>query len=197
MLSLIDFIDMIDRDYCFSLSRFGDGEWNAIFGEKGGNCDGHRYIPEMGRELKKCLEVEEDNWFKGSCPGRSFAPNHDKILETNKDYKWHFKADVFTWANSDGNFHPFIKMLRTKNVLFVGPTRIRRIGSILDLSNSDFHSIPVRNCYMDIVSIVRQVKSRCYANKHDLVLFSAGMPSACMIYRLYPDLGQTTTLIDI
>ncbi|MEF8811131.1 MAG: hypothetical protein V5A47_09435, partial [Bacteroidales bacterium] len=46
-----DLIDnLIDREP-FAFARYGDGEWNAIFGKDGTNCDGHEYYEDMGKRL--------------------------------------------------------------------------------------------------------------------------------------------------
>lgn len=51
-----DFCAMLGNGKAFSLSRFGDGELNAIFGEKGANCDGQQYFPDLGSRLREILE---------------------------------------------------------------------------------------------------------------------------------------------
>ena len=50
-----DYVDKLKRNVPFSFSRYGDGEWNAILGKPGMNCDGHEFFPEMGKLLKQTV----------------------------------------------------------------------------------------------------------------------------------------------
>lgn len=51
----------IEKNIPFTFSRFGDGEWFAIFGKKRSNCDQHIYYKDMGDRLRKIVSVKRGN----------------------------------------------------------------------------------------------------------------------------------------
>ena len=54
-MPLAYYVSMLSGGKPFSFSRFGDGEWNAILGKPGQNCDGHAFFPELGADLRDAL----------------------------------------------------------------------------------------------------------------------------------------------
>ena len=63
MLTYNDILRKLREGEQFSFSRWGDGEWNAVLGRSGENCDGHKYFPDMGQRLKEVLESKPDYYL--------------------------------------------------------------------------------------------------------------------------------------
>ena len=61
------FLSRIENNENFSLSRFGDGEWNAVLNVIGENCDGHQYFQDMRIALKQVFE-KKNNYYNGIQP---------------------------------------------------------------------------------------------------------------------------------
>ena len=60
------FNDLIIKDIPFIFARYRDGECLAMFkpDESKGNCDNHKFFPDMGKRLRDSLL-----WFAKGCSG--------------------------------------------------------------------------------------------------------------------------------
>lgn len=104
LLSFNRICDKIRTGEHFSFARYGDGEFNAMLGENGANCDGHTYFPEMGAELGRILsenppyyvglhqsariENKTLEWLFENTKARKFAANavfHDALVGKDND----------------------------------------------------------------------------------------------------------------
>jgi hypothetical protein len=57
------YVDALGRDEYFSFARYGDGEWSAILGKPGGNCDGHEYFPELRERLAAAVRTPRGYYY--------------------------------------------------------------------------------------------------------------------------------------
>lgn len=83
ILSFDTICEKIRNGEHFSLARYGDGEFSAILGIQGANCDGHEYYPEMGRALGDIL--------------KSFPPYFIGLHQDNK-----IDRETITWLYRAG-----------------------------------------------------------------------------------------------
>jgi hypothetical protein len=182
----------------FSFSRFGDGEWSAILSKPGENCDGHRFFPDLGSDLRDSL-VNGKGYYYGmqiraiKAMGkeiRGFLQRHGTTID------WH-DADVFHYANNAGTLFPLVQQLREMKVVVVGPAHLRGLdGSVFPYDG--FIEIPPKNCYLDKENIFRKISD--YHEKSGsaaaVYAFSASMTTNVLIHRLYPAMGAASWLID-
>lgn len=175
----------------FTFSRFGDGEWSAILGREGANCDGHGYFPDMGAALANVLRSNPE-YFVGmqNHAMRTMGPEIIPWAMKNKvDLDYMVNADVWHYASIHGEFQKFFDAIRGQEVMLVGPATLR------ELKWTYFVGIPDKNCWLAKDTIMRHIeKSISYV---DIVLFSAGMPSNVMIHELYRVYGKNKTLLDM
>jgi hypothetical protein len=190
------YVDLLNRDIPFSFSRFGDGEWNAMLGKPGRNCDGHEYFPEMGDQLRKAVINNLDYIYAiQNMAIRNEGRRISQFLRAHKvSVGWH-NADTFHYANIEGGLYPLIAALRKKPVVLVGPSHLRDLRDSCFPYDS-FIEVPPKNCFQKIDEIREQVLS-CGRNKKGVVFsLSASMPANILVHTLYPVLGKDNWLID-
>lgn len=188
---------LLDDNKPFSFSRFGDGEWNAILGVQGANCDGHEYFPELGRELSLAI-CRPKPYIYAFQP---FALKSMRMVieaycaKNSVSLLWH-NAEVFHDANKQGRLFPFVNSLRKKSVVMVGPAYLRMVSDRL-FPFYDFIEVPAKNCYT-AKNEIREAVRNVAAKKAGLVfVFSASMTSNVLIHQLYDELGAGHWLLDM
>ena len=178
----------------FSFARYGDGEWLAILGASGQNCDGHLYTPALARELGEAVTSGADYIFAS----RVTAQIRDQAVRWCKlngvDRQWH-STEVFLEASLAGKLKPLVSALRERYVGYVGP------GHLLDFANDafglvGFATIPKVNAYAEIAGITRDALGLVDLGA-DTLLISAGPAANALIHRLYPIIGKQVTMLDM
>lgn len=179
----------------FAFSRWGDGEWQSVLGRTHAhNCDGHDYLPAMGRDLRAVL-VAKPEYDLGMQPLavdtwpseiNAFVHQHDLHA-----LKWH-DADVFHWAISHEDrhdaFRDFVRAVRGRPVVVVGPPHLRAgLKALLDWTA--FVEVPAINCYKAFDHVIAETKGLCDAlaarGARPFVSVSYSMPSEILIDRLW------------
>lgn len=190
------FSSLLEAGTPFSFSRYGDGEWRAILGNKGRNCDGHEYFPEMAHQLRDAL-IHPGSYFFGM---QNYAMRklgrqlYHFIRKNGISITWH-NSDVFHYASLAGELFPLISALRGKEVVMVGPSYLTSLPTDF-FPVSHCITVPESNCFLAIDAIEKNILA--YAKNHDNIVyaFSASMAANCMIHHLYPRIGASNWLID-
>lgn len=207
-MKLIDHINMNHRQVfdqicenlqtgrAFTYSRFGDGEFNAILGKTGANCDGHTYFPDMGRELadilrsrppymvglhhgaKEPLATETLNWLN----------DNDSILR----FVW---SGIFHDALKHGWMPDFFQALEGRKVCIVGPPHLRSIEN--RIKYNEFIEVPPKDCWTSTDIIMGDVDEWIEPDANQVILFCASMAANVWIHRLWKMYGDSVTLIDL
>jgi len=206
---LIDYIDMDHRKHfdliCddlrdgkpFTYSRFGDGEFNAILGKDGANCDGHKYFPDMGAELgnvlrsrppyrvgihhgaKEPLATETLDWLTGNrCLGIPFI--------------W---SGIFHDGLKKGWMPDFFDAIRGRKVCIIGPEHLRPIHDYIEYER--FIEIPTQNCWYITKEVMQHLGRYIIPNSEQVILFCASMAANAWIHRVWEIEGDGVTLIDL
>lgn len=176
----------------FSFARYGDGEWSAILGREGKNCDSHEYFPDMGAALANVLR-SKPKYYLG-LQAHALRTMSDVVpwmqkngLDPDMDF---VNADVWHYASIHGEFEKFFEALRMKSVLLVAPHEVLK----LQIHNY-WVEVPTVNCWQSVDAIMTGIDN--YIEYVDIVLFCASMASNVMIDQLYDKYGKTKTLLDI
>lgn len=192
------YVGLISSRKPFSLLRYGDGEWNAMLGVKGANCDGHEYFPQMGRDLISSLQHNYSahyGWLTVSHHAGMEAIL--SLIEKNKiEVRW-VNGDVFLEASVAGKLWPFIQVVRSRRTIYVGPRHLLGLKDKGVFSPLQFIEVPLKNCYLERAKIIKEVLLAVRLLNPEIVLFSSGMPTKVMIDQLYPDIGDKVSLIDM
>lgn len=180
----------------WSFTRFGDGEWYAIFEDPGANADGHAYFPELGRDLRRTLEspLSYRYGMQPSVMGLDGIRIANYLSRARVTVPWH-NANVFHYANRDGRLHPLVRELRRKPVVFIGPAHLRAIDGVV-FPIEHFIEIPTLNCYLGMDETREQV--RAWARSHSGVVyaFAASMMTNVIVHDLFPEFGAANWMID-
>lgn len=118
--------DMLDEETPFSFSRFGDGEFSAIFGIEGKNSDGHRYFPELGDRLRGILRGKPD-YMMGLQTHAVLVHGALPIRSASEGIEW-VLADSLHNASMEGKLGRFFDALGDREVVLVGGTHHRQLA---------------------------------------------------------------------
>jgi hypothetical protein len=190
------YVGLLARDEPFSFVRYGDGEWSAVLGRSGANCDGHDYFPQLGARLSATLD-DQYPYFYGlqyyglKLDGRAIA---DYIRRRRISVAFH-NADIFAFANVLGRLNPFIEALRRRPVAIIGPAHLKDLGHVFPVAQ--FFEVPSKNCFLAADDVSRSIREWGKGREGVVYSFSASMAANVMIHDLYPDLGQTNWLLDL
>jgi hypothetical protein len=194
-VTLGEHVAFLSKGERYSFARFGDGEWSAIFGTDGANCDGHPYYPELGQRLRQCL-VSPLPYLHGMQP-LAMKTEGRKIVRFLREHKVAIRwsnADVFHDANKDGLLFPLVDQLRSMTVVLVGPAYLKAIGSFIPLAGHI--EIPARNCFLSIDKIEEAILHDSLQSDNRVYAISASMAAKVLINDLFPKIGDRNWLID-
>jgi hypothetical protein len=183
-ITLSDFIEAIELGRPFSFSRWGDGEFAALFGDAGANCDGVKYAPDMVTELAAILN-SRPRYTIGKQPYHPLNYTRERIAQIEAlGLKW-ANADVFHDASKAGKLKPFLKALEGREVTIIGNPRLRKLETFFDFDFVDVHGNDAWSQRHELLAKVP---------KRGIVMFAAGITSNWLIDKAH---GNGATLIDI
>jgi len=184
-----DICKMLSDGVAFSFSRFGDGEFAAIFEVEGKNSDGHRFFPDLGVRLKEIVERKPDYMMglqtqallaHGALPIRSLSPDIQWVL-----------ADSLHNASMEGTLGNFFDSLADREVHLVGAPHHRQLA---EEKSWQFLEVPYGDCWPQYESIRAGLEPR--VTPDDLVfLLCASMTANVLIDDMY-SLNPSNTYID-
>lgn len=189
------FVEKMNRGEHFSFSRFGDGEWSAVLLRDGANCDGHSYSKELSAALNKALKTPK-NYYYGIQDYALKNMGRDIVSYVKKECSsitW-YNASIFHDANLAGELNPFIKSLRAKTVVIIGPEYMKEL-SLFPVEG--FVPIPAVNCFDAFDEIKAGILNLDLPKEDVVYLFSASMASNALIHELYDELGEKNWLLDV
>lgn len=156
----------------FSFARYGDGEFNAIYGKKGHNCDGHEYFPDMGKRLREALE-SKPNYIVGLQPLTLASDRWPQIQKDFPGIDW-VDADSIHNASIDGRLQTLFPFF--SKGIFVGPNHIvRAVKNRL--------VIPLLNCWIDYDRVHDTLAEMLYgrSGEYIVIFLCASMMSEVII----------------
>ena len=180
----------------WTLSRFGDGEYNAMMGGMFWalkNCDGSPYTEALQADLLRCL-TEPLPYYYGHGGGRQQKAYDAFRAEKGVDVPWVY-MDTLKNLNHAGEFGPVLHALAQHRCVLVGPENMRTLPhNVLDPVS--FVQVPQRFAHEQHERLVAETLAAVEATKADCVCISAGMAACVMIHKLWPELGQKCFLLD-
>lgn len=178
----------------FTFSRFGDGEFNAIFQKPGANCDGHLYYPEMGKQLEAILKSQPDYHIGIPVSERPWCKEVIQWLEENTPDRLYSRSDEFHLALVDNRMPEMFKAINEsgRRVILIGA---KYLCSEKNPINFDlFIRVDEHNAYKDGFKVGGIPLSLNIEN--DIILYCAGMTSCVWIDWVYSSSKGKATLID-
>lgn len=182
--------DKLEKKKPFTFTRFGDGEWNAIFNKEGVNGDKHTYFPNMGKKLKDVVTKKRpSNYIYGLQP---LANNKmgSKIKNTSdKNIKW-YNADCLADASIKNKINRYFKAIQNNRLIMVAPSYLKNFEKY-----DEFVEVPLKNCWLKKDKIINEIITHL-GEKHTIVSVTASMAANVIIDKLYKLYGNKHTFID-
>jgi hypothetical protein len=192
-------IEMINLKKPFSFARYGDGEWNAIFGKEGANCDGHTYYKKMGEMLEMAVKANP-KYYMGMQPLsiNLMEDTLNRYFENNNIFIDWVNADILHNASIDGMFKSLFDALDRSTVIMVAP---KSKHAIIEYFNYDyFIEVSEKNCWNDVDRIIMELGSSIKkVNDSDdipVILFCASMASNYIIDLFHHVYSKRVIMID-
>lgn len=202
-LTINDLADQLEqrlwnkRNNCCSApvySRWGDGEFSAMMGLPGENCDNHKYYPDMGKELRIAFHKQFTygcNFYYGLVPiaVKVFGDDIQKFINSQFIYPafapmW-VSGNILMEANRSGNIGQFLKTCRSYRMLYVGNSELQQhLEKDRFLNIRNWVEVPQVNCWLYWKEILEEIVFKVFDHRLDMIGFSAGMPSKVFISEL-------------
>ncbi|MCB0587207.1 MAG: hypothetical protein KDD06_18045 [Phaeodactylibacter sp.] len=177
----------------FSFARYGDGEFLAILGAKGANCDNHAYFKDMGEQLAATLSRNPPYGLAIFTTEISVSADAYNWLEKNNLTGRKFsRSDVFHLAIKYRTVERFFEVLNEKGFVLVGPAHLSRLTKKWNIT--EFIEVPARDCWKYSSDVINQIEKMNPTGK--ILCFAASMAANVWIDWLYQRYGTTCTLID-
>lgn len=156
-----------------SFVKLGDGEEACMRGDKGENCDGSKYYPELGEKLRDAFDY--------------FKTRDDVEVVYFNDQKNYNKL-LHRVDNDPSDF--FKKIISSDKIkIYVAPEKLSEVAKLLGAEHIIVPEIDGFKSYGYILqNIERKLSNNC------IVLFSAGMMAKPLIADVLKDNGSTTCL---
>ena len=173
-----ELLDNLEQGVNLSFSRFGDGEFNCMYGKRGGNCDHHFYFRDLGKALR---DVWDDP--KGIVAMQSLGYGIWKERIGEGDWP---DADILHHASAEEGLKRFWEALSDRDVIIVGPHHIKSLRCDM------FIQVPKRNCWLEHDNIKKEIERVILPG--DVVLYSCSMMAGVLIHEMYAeDITQIDT----
>jgi len=184
----------------FTLSRWGDGEWSAILGMSGANCDGHQYTKRLGQDLGSVL-MSRPPYDLGlqQLALRRFGRQITTWLERRHlTFDW-VNAETFARHSAADQLQPLIDGLRTRIVILVGPAHLAGLRRLFPVAAHII--VPDVNCHDDVRRVTQEsaaslARVTSTAIGGAVLAVSASMSANVIIHRLYVQGFRQHTLVD-
>lgn len=178
-LAYEEILKKLEKGEPLAFSRYGDGEFNAMFGKKGANCDGHEYFEDMGVRLFEILQ-SEPKYMMGIQPLALTVMEEEKLnFVKGLDVDW-INSDCLHNASINEHLERFFKVLNNKKVCLIANS------SFVDFPANhrwyEYLNIPSENCWNRYEEILGDCKT---FPESDIYLFCASMMTNVLIDDLY------------
>lgn len=170
-MTYLQLIGKLERNEPFSFSRFGDGEFNCMFGKCGANCDGHQYYTDLGERLNEAW-----NDPKGiiAVQRLGYEMYKDRLEGEYAD------ADILHRASIKGELDLFLEVLKSRkqDIILVAPERLKNA-----IPCRTFIEVPLKNAWLEYEHTLERI--RFHVNKYDIVLYCCGMMAEVLIHDMF------------
>jgi hypothetical protein len=196
---LRELLAMVEARRPFTVSRWGKGEWRALFGERNGFVpkDSYRYFDGLCRDLASVLTSLPP--YRLSIPSDALevlGPRIDDYLKGTEGFaglRW--CRDAFKIETPE-QLQAVVGAASRVPLVVVGPPRLRRLRRLL--RPLAFVDVPPRNQYLCKDDLVREVLAHLEGRKSAaLVTVDAGVTGPLLIDELFRRLGGRHQLADV
>lgn len=181
-LSIKEFVRRLETERGFSFARYGDGTFLSLMGSEGLNCDGAVISGSQAAEIE--ASIRDDTIVHG-MGDLAIEVGAAKWLEDRGiDIEW-FDCNVMNTASHQGRLAPFVKWLRTRKIVFLGPSHLRRLQAFPVSSFIEIHPTNAFSQLEELEVVASYAVTREIA---DTVLVSAGPAAPPLVSRIHRNL---------
>ena len=183
------FAEWIATSVPVAFSRWGDGEWQAIFGVAGATCDGQVYSGALRSALSAVLQ-RPSMVLRGLQPlawRRYRSEIQGWLARRRLSVPW-IDADVFAQASKRGHLDPLIDALRQRPTILVGPPHLR---GLTVLSQGTFIPVAPTDAFAGWKATLTDILYAAKADPSAVICLSTGPAAKLLIdagYHARPDL---------
>lgn len=128
--SLLEITDLIKNSKPFQVVRFNDGEWNAMTGHMGANCDNHRYLHSLKTSLTDAWRflATGSTYISYYIPEAPYEAHQELYKQLPSPENWVHQTFCAHEENSPKELlHTFYKAIAesVQPKIFVGPKRLQ------------------------------------------------------------------------
>lgn len=181
-LTIKGFVKRLETEKGFSFARYGDGTFLSLLGAEGWNCDGARVGSYQAAELE--ASILDDTIVHGMGNLAVEVGAGDWLERKKIDIEW-FDCNVMNTASHEGKLAPFVKWLRKRQIVFLGPPHLRRLKAFPVLSFIDVHPTDAFEQLEELEVMAEYAVGREVA---DTVLISAGPAAPPLVSRIHRNL---------
>jgi hypothetical protein len=175
----------------FSFSRWGDGEWQSVFGVNGRNCDGHPFYADLSLSLASVL-LQDQVGHMGMQP-KAIRDMGEKIdawcIVNGCGVEW-CDADLLHEASIDDRLDELGVQLLKRKVIFVGPHRLKEIAWKFKANHV---KVPLTHAWRYYRQIYGDLQDQI--DKDVVVLYSMSMGTNVLINQIAREYGDVVTQI--
>jgi hypothetical protein len=191
------YANLIEKNYDFSIMRWGDGEMGHLLGYMSGtDANGHQYFPQLQKDLEMTLieRLTRKNKFNYCL---AMQPMGYKLFQRDWDFllkeyehpaeEWHDSTTLLE-AIVNTNLHGFIKAINTRNVIMVAPSFLDK--PFLPFKVATWVDVPERDCYLEMARIASDIITEASFVNNPLVLLSCGMAAKPILHRIFETISK-------
>ena len=196
------FTSLLQSQTPFAAVKFNDGEWHAMNGKHGRNCDNHEYSEPLQQAMQESYEFLKPRASISDWVINYRYPEHVKLasrLGYPADYFVHFAMlhDLPFSGQCDSRTQELKDLYRairgdTRQKVFVGPKRLHP-ESFLQLEQRI--STPMVNAFKSIGDLTKQVQEAA-KQTNPVFLLSCGFTSCVLSQRILQE-NPNATIIDL
>lgn len=200
------YLDKLKSNEFFSITRWGDGEWNCTFGgndilhtdgNPGWNCDHHQYFPDMSLDLRAALKLNKPyykgRWFPTVRQAQIVIPKVKQLIKEYKlDMNW-VNANVFIDALENGQISKLIEQLEKMNFIIVSEPSKRDAP----VKYIDYIEVPAIDCYLEKELIKNEMRKMVKKYKNPVFGLSASMATNVIVDELFDEIGDKCWMLDL
>lgn len=168
---------MLIKGENFKFARYGDGEFNCMFGKFGHNCDGHEYFPDLGTALNNAF-YSDPKYMVGIQPLAVQSGMWERAIQREGYPKNIYDADVLHSASIDGDLYKLVNALMNRRVVLIGPIHLTQFAH---KNKWAIYTIYSKNCWMNYKEKLELLQT---LKDNVVVLLCASMMSEVLIDEL-------------
>lgn len=179
-LSIEEFVSNLEEERGYSFARYGDGTFLGMQGQTGLNCDGSPIHPNQTYLLEK--SILDNSITHGMGDLALSVAKADLWLEARGiEIEW-YDCNVMHTASIQGRLSPFIRLLKKRRTVLIGPWHVQQLKSI---PLQAFITVHPTHAFYELPRLEKAAVRNIERSKANTVLISAGTAAPVLVSRLH------------